>query len=302
MILNRRARRIAVYVVFASAVGYTFAAVFAWWYAGQLLAPVNRTIALPASALPIESASIASESGTNLAAWYVPADNASRTVILLHGIRSSRLAMLKRAAMFHRRGLAVVMIDFQAHGESPGERITLGYLEKHDVRAAVAFARAKNPAHKIVVVGRSLGGAAAVLASPLGVDALIVESMFANVEQAIENRLVRRVGAVGRFVAPLFTWQSQARLGISTDELRPMSCIASAGCPVLIMGGALDRLTTIDETRQLYDAAVEPKELLAFEDAGHEDFFRYDAAGYESAVMRFIDRWAAHAAVEPASR
>ncbi len=80
-------------------------------------------------------------------------------IILMHGVRANRLSMLDRARFLSHAGYAVLLVDFQAHGESTGEHITFGYLESRDAQAAVRFLRANAPDEKIGVIGVSMGGA-----------------------------------------------------------------------------------------------------------------------------------------------
>ncbi|MFO0940401.1 MAG: hypothetical protein U0930_06500 [Pirellulales bacterium] len=82
---------------------------------------------------------------------------------------------------FEFQSFSTVLIDLQAHGESSGEIITLGHLEKHDVVAAVEFAKLHHPNEKVAVIGYSLGRAAAKLAGPMQIDALIVEAVYSNI-------------------------------------------------------------------------------------------------------------------------
>ena len=116
-----------------------------WYVAGALVAPANRTVGPPPNGYRIESITIDSEAGCRLAAWFVPCDNATATVILLHPNRGDRRAMLERAMLLHEVGYATLLIDFQGHGESPGEIVTAGFREQFDVVATVKFAQFKNP-------------------------------------------------------------------------------------------------------------------------------------------------------------
>jgi pimeloyl-ACP methyl ester carboxylesterase len=76
--------------------------------------------------------------------------------------------------LLHAHGFAVLLFDFQAHGESPGRRITFGHLEAMDAAAALDFLEQRLPRERVGAIGASLGGAAAVLADPpLRVDALV---------------------------------------------------------------------------------------------------------------------------------
>ena len=262
----------------------------AWWIGGQLVAPANRTIGAAPEGLPVESFSVDSESGSTIAGWYVPNLDAQATVVLLHPIRSNRKSMLGRARLFHEAGFAIVMVDLQAHGESPGEHITIGHLESHDVTATIEWARNKNQDHKIGVVGCSLGGAATLLAAPIKIDALVLESVYPNVKDAVYNRVGMRLGVAKHLIAPALLMQLKPRLGIGAEDLRPIDGLPKLTCPVLIASGDQDRHTTIAETEEMFSVAVEPKQLVVFEGAEHEDLLKFDTEFYRQKVMAFVER------------
>jgi uncharacterized protein len=287
--VKSRRRKLICWAAIVVTLGVVLLAAVSWRLGSTLLAPANYAIGPPPTHLPIEATTLDSKSGSHLATWYIPAENSTATIVLLHPIRGSRLSMLSRAELFHQLDCSIVMVDLQASGESPGEHITLGYLERHDAAAAVAFAMEKNPNHKVVVVGRSLGGAAALLASPLDIDALVLESVYPTIEDAVRDRTAIRLGGgAADWLSPLLLWQIKPRLGISPSDLRPIEHISSAGCPVLVMSGDCDRHTTIGETRRLCDAAIDPKRLEIFEGAGHVDLLAADPEHYESVVTNFL--------------
>ena len=261
----------------------------AWWVGGKLLESTNRSVGDAPHGLPVQNVSFTSDSGTNVAGWLSVVDDSNGVVVLAHPIRGSRLAMVNRANMFRDAGYTTLLIDLQAHGESAGKRITLGHLERHDVRAAVNYSRATFPDQAIIVVGWSLGGAAALLGSPLDVDALVLESVYPEVHRAIHNRLGMRVGALRHAAAPLLLMQLGPRLGVSASDLCPVEFIADVECPVLVLAGTEDQHTTIAESRELFRAAVGPKEMCEFSGASHEDLYRFDEALYRSTVIRFLE-------------
>ncbi|MBK8011072.1 MAG: alpha/beta fold hydrolase [Deltaproteobacteria bacterium] len=267
-------------------------AAVAWRTGGDLVAPANQNIGPPPCDLPFESFTLPSDSGSAIATWYLPKapEGVAATVVLLHPLRGSRRSMLERATLFHRAGYAVVLIDLQAHGESPGQYLTAGFLERKDVEAAVTFAREIDPGHRIAVVGRSLGGAAALLASPLPIDALVLESVYPTIEEAVSNRLRIRLGALSALASPLLLWQFRLRLGIAPAQLRPIERLALIDHPVLIMGGDIDRHTTLPETLRLFDAARDPKTLAIFPGAVHIDLLAFDPTRYEREVLGFLER------------
>jgi alpha-beta hydrolase superfamily lysophospholipase len=198
--------------------------------------------------------------------------------------------MLDRARLLHAKGFATVMIDLQAHGESPGDSITVGHLEKHDVRAAVEYARRKHPTQPIGVIGVSLGGAAAVLASPLDIDALVIESVYPDIDAAIHNRVAARLGLLSAVPSELLLVQLQPRLGISRSELRPIDHIPNVGCPVLVASGTDDLHTTALETQAIFDAARDPKELWLVDGAAHVDLLKFGRAEYHNRIVGFLKR------------
>lgn len=282
----RRIRR-SIYASFA-AVGLCLVAC-CWIAGGFLIAPANHSVGPPPEDLAFQSTSLQSESGSEVATWYLPATGADATIILAHGIRGDRRAMLAHARILHQAGYGLVLIDLQAHGESPGENITVGWLERHDVTAAVKFVRAQNPDHAIGILGRSLGGAAALLTEDVGVDAMVIEAVFPTLHEAVMNRVAMKAGSLSRLLAPALLCQMKPRLGIDPDEIRPINHIGKIGCPLLVFCGSDDRHTTVAESLKMFFAAEEPKKLVVFEGAGHEDLLRRDPEKYKSHLLGFFD-------------
>ena len=282
---RRRIRRLLIGgFVLASAVLF----VAAWIVGTEATRSANRPIGLPPAELAAKELSIASESGSQIAAWFSRQENARATIILLHPIRGSRKSMVERALLLRQHGYSTLLIDLQAHGESPGEHITMGHLERLDVQAAVRFLRDESPEQKIGVIGWSLGGASALLAD-LNVDAMILESVFPTFRRAVHNRVQMRLGFLHYAIAPLLWLQFRPRLGISVSQLRPLDHIASLQCPVLIAAGDVDQRCTVEESRELFEHAKEPKHWLLFEGARHEDLFRFDQETYSKSVLQFLD-------------
>jgi alpha-beta hydrolase superfamily lysophospholipase len=214
------------------------------------------------------------------------------TVILMHGVRADRRALFKRASLFKNAGYSVLLFDFQAHGESEGRRITFGFLESRDAHAAFDFAKAKRPGAPVGVVGLSLGGAAALLGmDPVGADALVLEAVYPDIRAATNNRIRRWIGPVSGVLTSIFMLQLSFRLDISESELRPIDHIGRFKKPVLILSGSDDLHTTRRDTEDLYAAANEPKRLVFFDGARHQDLFNYDPVKYESVLQAFFGKY-----------
>ncbi len=262
-----------------------------WFVAGALVAPSPRVIGDPPRELNATGFVVKSDSGSWVSGWHTRPNSGKGVVVLLHGIHGSRLSMLERARMLHDAGYATVMIDFQAHGESPGDRITIGYLEQHDVRAAVEFARREHPGEPIGVIGVSLGGAAALLASPLKIDAIVLESVYPSIHDAIDNRVAAKLGPLSSIPASILLLQFRPRLGFSPHQLRPIDHLPDVGCPVCVASGSDDLHTTAMETQAMFSAAPEPKRLWLVDGAEHVDLFDQNPSQYRERIVGFFDQY-----------
>lgn len=239
--------------------------------------------------LPVQSVEFPSSSGAVLHGWFVSGQPGKGVVILMHGIRANRLQLVDHARFLFHAGYSVLLFDFQAHGESVGKHITVGYLESRDATAAVNFIRLKFPNKQICVDGISMGGAAAVLAEPpLPVNAMILESVYPTLEQAVTDRLVIRFGWFGKFGTPFLVWQLKPRLGISSDDLRPIKRVGQISIPKFFIAGTNDRNTTVQESKDLFAVAAEPKQLWLIDGAAHVDMLAFAKDEYERRVLDFL--------------
>lgn len=263
----------------------------AWIAGGSLCAPDNHPIAPAPADLPVENVRFYSSSGATLRGWHLTGEPGCGAVILLHGNRSTRASMIGRARFLWHAGYSVLLFDFQAHGESPGDHLTFGHLESLDARAAVDFLRKCLPGEKIAVLGESLGGAAAILAQPpLRVDALVLESVFPTIEEAVQNRLVESFGRSGKHLAPLLLCQLRPRLGFGPEELHPIDHVGELTVPKLFIAGTADRKTIFRQSIALELAAADPKQFWAVEGAGHENLHLFATDEYEKRILEFLGK------------
>ncbi len=226
-----------------------------------------------------------------LIAGWVARGAGSGAVLLLHAVRKDRRQMQERALFLNRLGYTVLLIDLQAHGESTGHRVTFGGLEAHGVKAALAYLRRNLPGERIGVIGVSLGAAAAVLARPgRDIDALVIEVMYPTIEEATANRMAMYLGPPGAWLAPLMVAQIPLRTGVELEQLRPIEAVKALASPVFVIGGTRDRHTPEAETRRIFAAAPEPKQLWMVEGKGHENFHEVVPGQYEKRVAQFLQQ------------
>jgi fermentation-respiration switch protein FrsA (DUF1100 family) len=162
-------------------------------------------------------------------------------------------------------GYGVFQAEYRGYAGNPGTPHEAGlYL---DARAAYAFVAERS--RSIVLHGYSLGsGIATQLALETRVDALVLESPFTSIVDVAAQRF------------PLFPVRSLAR-----DRYDNLSKIAAVGTPLLIYGGANDRIVPPRHFSRLHDAARQPKQIALIHDADHIDVW---TAGGDVHVLEFL--------------
>jgi pimeloyl-ACP methyl ester carboxylesterase len=235
--------------------------------------------------------------GERLAARYLPAPDPAAVVVLVHGFTGSIRDRQVAATAEHLRdgGYAVVAFDARGHGASTG-RSTLGDLERHDVDAAVRFARAEHT-QPVVVVGASMGAVAALrhATSCAGADGLVLVSCPARWDlprtpSAVAVTLLTRTPP-GRRLA--HRWLRVRVAPAWTNPPPPAELIGALRGPVAIVHGQADRFIGPRAARDLHDAAGPTASLRIVPGMGHgfDDRAREALAGALAwVVQRLGDR------------
>lgn len=279
MTFSRRAMVITLLVLTLVGIALVYAA------GSVLSAPANRAVPPAPADLQAQTVEFAQVHG-----WLVSTGAPGPCVVLMHGVGADRSSMIERARWLKQLGYSSLLFDFQAHGETPGEKITFGYREAANAHAAVAFLRQSGLCTKVAGIGQSMGGAASLLGpEPLPVDALVLESVYPTIEQAVRDRMQRVLGFGGIYLAPLLYEQIPLRIGVPLAALHPADAVRDLHCPVFVLGGTADLSTHADETQHLFANAPGPKQLWLVPGAGHVDLFRFAGEEYRQRVGSFLD-------------
>ena len=270
----------------------TLVAGFAWVVGDQLSAPVPRTLGDPPADLDARSVEFQSTSGSVVHGWLSHGLAGHGAILLIHGVRGDRRDMLSRAQFLHQAGYTVLLIDLQSHGESRGKHITFGYLESRDVSGALELLGKEFSGDRIGVIGESMGAAAFVLAKKRPtVSAVVLESMYPTIDQALSNRLRLHLGSFGPVFATLFEMLLQPRLGITADDLRPIDRIGGLDAPVFIIAGTSDEHTTPQESEAIFAAASQPKQLWLVPGAAHVNLHDFAKEEYERRILEYFAKY-----------
>lgn len=259
-------------------------------YAGHRL---SAALPYPVGNLPTDlpgyTLAFPSQNGAKLAAWFIPGQPGKGALLLLHGSPGTRESMLGRAKFLHKQGYALLLVDQQAHGESEGERITFGYRESGDAVAAVKKLAELAPGERLGAIGVSLGAASLVLGDAYQqLSALVLESLYPTIEQAVDDRMALHLGPIGPLFSPLLLWQLEPRLGVPRAALRPIERLPLVTKPVLLAHGMNDQHTLFTEAKALYRALPGPKMFYAVPNAAHVDLHAFASSEYETRIGAFF--------------
>jgi len=196
-------------------------------------------------------------------------------VLVLHGNAGSIAGRVDLAEGYLRSGISVLLLSYRGYGRSEG-RPSLDGVRK-DTRAGLDFlAEATGGLHRVVVHGRSLGGAVALSAlKPGGPEpaGMILESSFTSLDR------------IARAVYPFIPSPLLFRIrGLLDAEGR----VADFEGPVFVIHGGADRIVPPEMGRRLYDAARNPRDLWIVDGAGHNDLEWVAGDEHRTRVTDFV--------------
>jgi pimeloyl-ACP methyl ester carboxylesterase len=219
---------------------------------------------------------ITSRDGLRLHAFYLPADNSKRIILLSHGYRGSSFGSMAHMAEFlHENDSDILFIDQRCCGKSEGEYITFGAKEKYDILDWLELLNEKNKRKlPIYLFGQSMGAATVLLASeydlPDEVHGLIADCGFHSMKQQLRDiasgwfhlhwieLLLIRVDMFCRIFA-----------GFKMKETDTSEALKKNTKPVLFFHGDEDTYVWPRNSVLNYELCNAPKELVIVPGARH---------------------------------
>ncbi len=289
---RRRFRRL-VWVALGLVVMWLASAFAVTWKLTGRAAPMATEAQAPNSLGQVESLRLSTSDGETLGAWFVRGSPMKPAIVLMHGNRGSRHAVVNVAQWLRKLDFPILMPTLRAHGDSTGEKNDLGYSACHDAIAAVAELERRCAGQPVVLFGQSLGAAAALFAAePLGdrVAGLILECPYENLYTAARNRTRAYLPAPLDFVA-------YAGLRVAAPIVLPdvdrINLVDAAGrvpakMPVLVLAGGKDDRARPEEARRIVDRLGSRARLEVMADAKHLNLCECDRSNYLRCVVDFL--------------
>jgi pimeloyl-ACP methyl ester carboxylesterase len=240
-----------------------------------------------------EGVRLQTRDGHDLGAWYAEGSVDGPSVVLLHGNGGHRGHNLSRAELLVGAGCTVLPVTLRAHGDSSGDANDIGYSARLDVVAAVEYLERRRPGRPILVLGSSMGAAAATFASAdLGrrVGGYFLEAPYLDLKSAVRNRTSDYLPVGLEWVAYQGLVLVSPLVVPDLDRTSPLLAIGGVPdeVPVMLIAGRHDRKATPEQVGRLLDRVRSHGRLVIFERAGHLGYLQSDLGLYRNCLLDFV--------------
>ena len=198
-------------------------------------------------------------------AWYFPGlyKKPKAIVVFCHGNGQNRSAHIIGLYWLVREGYDVLVFDYPGYADSDGDPTPENTVEA--AKAAIRWAKAKEPNLPLIVYGQSLGGAVAMkavvdLKDEIKPALVVADSTFLSYERAGRSLLASH----------WVTWLIQPLpYLVLSDKYAPGADIAKINSPLLVIHSKGDTVITYKLGEEIYNTAAEPKDFWLLEKIGH---------------------------------
>ena len=221
---------------------------------------------------PQENFAVLPEEPTNILA-------SPKVMLYLYGVGRNMgdYNYLARVSAFRQLGFSVLVFDYRGYGLSEGDFPNESQVYQ-DSQAAWDYLRdvRQIPPEQIVIYGESLGGAIALDLANRHPEAggLIIQSSFTTMADAIGHRSLLQLFPID--------W-------LLTERFDSLSKVRSLQVPVLFLHGSDDSVVPPEMSQQLYEAALEPKQVFVISGADHVRIYQPGEQSYLKAIQRFVE-------------
>lgn len=230
--------------------------------------------------------SFTTQDGVKLSGWFLPPPRGA-VVLLAHGHGENREQLLPEFRALAAAGFGVLAFDWRAHGNSGGDEVGWGFLERQDLTAAIDFAlqQAGVDAERLGVLGFSRGAAVSLVTSAKDprVKAVVAESATPSLDEGLERDFGH-----GVFGSKPARWLLASR-GVEVGQMRSIDAVCNlAPRPLLLIHGAKDPIAPVEMGRRLGAKACAGSTYWEIANGGHGGFGAVEPE-YLPRVVKFFE-------------
>lgn len=219
----------------------------------------------------VKEVQIPGPQGKRLFGWWLAPSGADQSgalfpvVLVMHGWGANAAMMWPLAPALHAAGLGVLLLDARCHGRSDDESFTSMPRFAEDIAAGLAWLRTQPgvASDRLVVLGHSVGAAAAMLHAAEHANLLAVVSLSAFAHpRDVMLRWMQEKGVPYPVVGWYVLRHVQNVIGASFDDIAPIHTLPRVRCPVLMVHGLDDATVPVSEAQCLAHASPQTRLLL----------------------------------------
>ena len=243
---------------------------------------------------PSEKIYITSFDGLRLCGHLITHPAARRTVLFMHGFRSSWQHDFGAAAKdLYDAGCNLLFAEQRAHGESEGKYITYGIYERFDCAEWFNCISRRFGSLPAYGDGISMGATTVLMATGLKlpgcVKGIIADCGFTS-PKAIMTSVFRQHSKLPAWlVIPEVSLYSRLRAGFSFSDYSTLDAMRVNTLPIFFAHGDADDFVPLSMTIENYQACKAPKYLLVVPGAGHGMSYLIDHDTYLESLLNFFD-------------
>ena len=217
----------------------------------------------------------------------------NKLVILVHGWMDDAYSRLDDVDFYKNIGFHIFLPDLRAHGKSEGKYMGMGIADSVDLKEWVNYFKDKLGSHtEIVLDGVSFGAAAVLHMEP----AFLNENVTAIVSDSSYESLIpmfrKMIHFSPKFMAGIYLYgirffcRMLGKFDIKQNSIEEN--MRQIAIPVLLIGGALDKLVPVDTQHRLQAACQGSCSLWIEEQASHAKAAYVNREAYNNTLSSFL--------------
>lgn len=240
------------------------------------------------------STQILSKDGLKLQANYKTQEKQThKWVILIHGYKVNNNNMMPYGEKYYEKEYNVLLPNNRAHGNSEGEYIGMGWLDKEDISCWVDWIVKKDPKAEIILHGVSMGGATTMMTAGDNLNNVvgyIEDCGYTSVWDIFASELDKRFSLPTFPILNISNALANAKAGYNFKDASSLEQVKKCKKPILFIHGGKDDFVPTDMVYQVYTVANCKKDLYIVDEAGHAEAKDYDPDAYWDRVFSFINK------------
>lgn len=246
-------------------------------------------------AQPHEDVQITSRDGLKLHGTFFPNGNGGKIVLAFHGYTSEGMKdYIALSDYYLKRGFSMLLPDARAHGESEGEQIGFGCLDRFDVLEWLKWIE-RNCGKDVQALlhGTSMGAATVLMASgltlPPQVKGIVADCGFTSPKEVFTHVLHSMYHIPAFPIIQIADLMNRKRAGYGMDECNAAREVKKSVTPTLFIHGSADTFVPSRMCEKMYENCAAKKWKLVAEGAAHAESYYKETARYEQALDEMIE-------------